>query len=768
VSQPKVVSLSTANPKKVPVPPILHSVRQHARKVMGELLQGLFNNVDDALFEMADRSRSDADQNLYFDSMREIRLHRQRILEDFIKAFNNGFETAFNKPDTPDYKDLDDAADSMSLLQNDELEISVAIAGITSKVTSQHSLPIMQLTKRIDHLCKDADISERDNPLGPERLSKAFVTAIDSVALHIKVRIILLKLFERFVMERLAPVYSEANQLLIEAGVLPDLRNLMRGKRNSAPIPQRSDPGTSSGGTASGHGGSAGGHGGSAGAGHYGGSGGGSGGMGGAGATGTSSQYANSGFGVIQRLLAASNIGQSASGPADGPAMSTQDLISVLSAAQTDLKAPIDLEAVPPLLDLHQVVLSRAPDVTGEALARLDQADNDVVNFVGMLFDYILNDRNLAIPMKALIGRLQLPIVKLAVIDKSFFEKTSHPARQLLNELSSAGIGWSSAAELKRDALYNKIESVILRVMNGFTDNPNLFAELVAELRAFVSQDQHKRDQVEQRVKANETGKAKTHAAKDVVQKLINQKASGMRLPPDVGRFISDTWAKALVYASVTQGDQSPKWQDRVQTLDDLLWCLQPLDNLHDVEKREAMLEPLLQQLAEGMSSIELPQESCTAHYDRIYSHLQEISAHDRSYLEDDEVPEVAPDYEVMEEIVLTAPSEDLDAGIKVPPEPKYLEQIAHLKEGVWVEITQDSGESLRCKLATIVEPGPRYIFVNRRGMKVLEKTRMGLAVDLKRKALTILAESQVFDRALQAVIGNLRQMHRDPPPLHK
>jgi hypothetical protein len=126
-------------------------------------------------------------------------------------------------------------------------------------------------------------------------------------------------------------------------------------------------------------------------------------------------------------------------------------------------------------------------------------------------------------------------------------------------------------------------------------------------------------------------------------------------------------------------------------------------------------------------------------------------------------VPEAAADYEVMEEIVLTAPVENLDAGITVPPEPKYLEQIAHLKEGVWVEITQDDGERLRCKLATIVEPGPRYVFVNRRGMKVLEKSRMGLAVDLKRKALTILAESQVFDRALQAVIGNLRQMHRNP-----
>ncbi|MFB3103776.1 MAG: DUF1631 family protein [Pseudomonadales bacterium] len=51
-------------------------------------------------------------------------------------------------------------------------------------------------------------------------------------------------------------------------------------------------------------------------------------------------------------------------------------------------------------------------------------------------------------------------------------------------------------------------------------------------------------------------------------------------------------------------------------------------------------------------------------------------------------------------------------------------------------------------------------MFVNRRGMKVAENSLLGLAADLDAGTLTILAESQVFDRALQAVIGNLRQMH--------
>ncbi|MEZ5550218.1 MAG: DUF1631 domain-containing protein [Pseudomonadales bacterium] len=770
MSQPKVVPLTSATKKKSPVPPILHSVRQHAKKLLGELLQSLFNNIDDALFEMADRSRSDADQSMYFESMREIRLHRSQIQKSFMSEFYRGFELAFESSDVPETLDFDEAVDNISLVANDDLEVTVAIAGIVSKVTSQHSLQIMQLTKRIDHLAKDCTVTERMNPLGPERLSHTFVAAISDLNIDIKVRIILLKLFERFVMERLAPLYAEANQLLAEAGILTDLKNIMRSGRQpeSAARPSTRSSGPLSGGGRDGsHSPGTGGYGSGPG---YGGSASEGSSTGGAGYGNQDSPgYAGTGFGVIQRLLAASRGGAASPGVDSTGSISSSDVVAAFSAAQSDIADPIDIEHVPPLLDLRQMVFARAPEITGRENVQLSQSDDDVVNFVGMLFDYILNDRNLAIPMKALIGRLQLPIVKLAVMDKTFFEKSSHPARQLLNELSSAGIGWSSAAELKRDALYNKIESIVLRVMNGFKDNPDLFSELLKDLRGFVNSDSRKRRQVEQRVKDTETGRARTQAAKASVQQLINQKACGMRMPQEIGRFVSEYWSKVLVYACVSGGDHSPVWQRHVQTLDDLLWCLQPLDKLEDVETREAKVGGLIEALKAGMEDISLPGNEAEEQARAIAQHLEMISTNDRAFLEDDSHSDqreaLDAGMEVMEEIVLTAPTELEDLPEPVPAEPEYLSQIEKLKEGSWVEFRQDDGEILRCKLATIIEPGGRYIFVNRRGMKVSERSRMGLAVELKRKALTVLEESQVFDRALQAVIGNLRQMHRAPEP---
>ena len=797
MSNPKVVSLQPDRKPSSAVPPIVNSLRQQARKRLLALVKELLDCTDDALFEMADRSASNADHNLYFDSMRQIRLHRGDVQKRFVDELNQNFDLAFTRAGRRDGDSIDDVdADDISLVGNDDLEISVAISGIASKITSQFSLPIMELTKRLDHLAKHGSINERRNPLGPQALGEAFSRAIEGIDLDIKIRIILLKLFERMVMQRMGPVYEEANRALTDAGVLKDLRRTLgKGRNPHGPRPptsagarghQRAPAGGhGTGGTTgygnAGYGGGTGaagaggyapaggmGQGGSADhAGGYGkgagyGSGGGYGSSGGYGQAEDGAGFAGGGFGTIQSLLARVRGPEPEDGtPAQGGVIATPQLVNLLNAVQSESgQEPVSIERMPSLVDLRQVVVSRAPDVTGEAINHLGRADEDVVNFIGMLFDYILNDRNLAIPMKALIARLQIPVVKLAIIDKSFFDRSSHPARQLLNELSSAGIGWSSAAELKRDAVYDKIESIVVRVLNGFTENPEIFAELLEELRAFRTQDAARNARMEQRVRETESGKARTLAAKQDVQQVINQKACGLRLPREIGRFLSDVWSRVLVYAVLKESDDGAIWQDLMSTLDDLLWAVQPLDDLEAVNRRDGLTDALIYEIEAGMALIQAPDTEIDHWRTVIRTQLEEVSRTDRAYLEDDEAPRATEAFPEMEEIVLAAPQEVTDSFEGEAPAPDFVDKINRLSEGTWVEIHQEArDEPIRCKLATIVKPGDRYVFVNRRGMKVAEKSRMELARDLQDDRLVVLNDSQVFDRALQAVIGNLRQI---------
>jgi hypothetical protein len=379
-----------------------------------------------------------------------------------------------------------------------------------------------------------------------------------------------------------------------------------------------------------------------------------------------------------------------------------------------------------------------------------------------MLFDYILNDRNLAIPMKALIARLQIPIVKLAVLDKSFFSRPSHPARRLLNELSSAGIGWSSSTERKRDALYNKIEAVVAGVLEEFQTNPEIFTRLLEDLTSFVRQDRRRIESVEQRVRETEQGKAKTYDAKRRVQNILNQKASGLRLHPSMGRFISDTWSKVLVYACIKHGPTSDSWNESVECLDQLLWSIQPLNDLADVERRDRGRKTLMEQLCAGMTLINLTPEEITEYTNQVERHLKDISDHDRAYLQNqNSIQRTDLDLEVISEVVL-APHPQESSTELLSEAASAL--VGKLSEGSWVELGNTEGERLRCKLATILSEGSRFIFVNRKGMKVAERSRAELGRELLEGKTTLLDEAEIFDKALQAVIGNLRQMREQSP----
>jgi hypothetical protein len=68
---------------------------------------------------------------------------------------------------------------------------------------------------------------------------------------------------------------------------------------------------------------------------------------------------------------------------------------------------------------------SRAPGCHRRPAAH-GTTDEDTVNLVGMLFDYILNDRNRDSD-EGIVGRLQIPMLKVAILDKTFFNRTSHP-----------------------------------------------------------------------------------------------------------------------------------------------------------------------------------------------------------------------------------------------------------------------------------------------------------------------------------------------------
>lgn len=770
-----VVHLNKVAPQHPPISPVgrlpvaLTQVRDKAAQQLKQALQGLFDSADDSLFEMADRATSNVEQNAFFEAMRDLRLKRKTIERGFLQKIFESFAT-LNQYEIGKAPLLDAVSfDALSLVQNDQLEESVAVDAMVSKVMNRDGVALGHLTTRLNALVSKK-IDEKNNPLGPRALCEAFLEACRDLGVEIKVKLIIFKLFEKSVLGDLDQLYAEVNQLLIAAGVLPELKSTpprRNPERSAAGRGARTD------GVAAADG---------------------SGGVG--------DEGMQEVFGVLQSLLAeVRGSGMPARElPAGAVPISSNDLMRLLSHIQQRL--PGQTAAAADEFDLRnqlESLLGRASAKSGKARV-VGEVDEDVINLVSMLFEFILDDRTLPDSLKALIARLQIPMLKVAVLDKTFFSRGSHPARRLLNEIASAALGWVDQDDAQRDTLYQRIDQVVQRLLNDFADDPAIFAELLAEFVAFTGDERRRSDLLEQRTRDAEEGRAKSELARQQVEQALNQRLLGKTLPEAVVRLLQEAWSKVLMLTCLKHGVESEQWQAVLVTMDELVWSVEPHD---DPQARLRLLElvpGLLRSLREGLDSAGIDPFVTSEFFTRLeVLHVQAFQRFKRAMpavVENAEasVPTLAEEavqvlpaadvasvlpllelpasaelepvdepamVEVVEEIILLAPGERREQEVEahLADDDEALLQVDGLRVGSWVEFQEDEEHKLRCKLAAVIKPTGKFIFVNRTGMKVLEKTRMGLAVEFRRNAIRLLDDALLFDRALESVIGNLRRL---------
>ncbi|MFZ6047431.1 DUF1631 domain-containing protein [Pseudomonas sp. CR3202] len=749
----KVVPLNKGAAEQSPTSPVgrlpvaLIQVRDKVALQLKQALQMLFDNADDTLFEMADRATSNAEQSAFFEAMRDLRLKRKSIERTFLQKVFESFSSLqqYEIGKAPQLGAV--SFDSLSLVQNDELEETVALDAMVAKVMNRDGIALGHLTARLNTLVSKK-IEDRTNPLGPRQLCESFLDACRSLGVEIKVKLIILKLFEKYVLTELDQIYAEANQCLIAAGVLPDLRSaapVRRQQERTAATARTAQPGEASAGAQ------------------------------------TAEQGVQEVFGVLQELL--SQVRGSAvprrEYPADAVPVSSNDLMRLLSHLQQHLPQQSDYD-YDLRLNLDQL-LTRASARSGRVRV-VGQVDDDVINLVSMLFEFILDDRTLPDSLKALIGRMQIPMLKVALLDKTFFSRGSHPARRLLNEIASAALGWVEQDDAKRDSLYHRIEQVVLRLLNDFVDDPAIFSELLNEFLAYTGDERRRSELLEQRTRDAEEGRARAELARKQVEEALNQRLLGRTLPEVVVRLLQEAWSKVLMLTCLKHGVESAEWQSALQTVDDLIWSVEP----HEApEARARLLEQvpgLLKSLRDGLASAAFDPFSTSAFFSQLESlHVQAFQRLRKPELVvvvADEDPESTPPLldlpaanepaemapamvAVVEEIVLAAPVEApaQEPELSLADDHEALGFADNLRVGSWVEFQEDDEHKLRCKLAALIKPTGKYIFVNRTGMKVLEKTRMGLAVEFRRKAIRLLDDALLFDRALESVIGNLRRL---------
>ncbi|AZF24990.1 DUF1631 domain-containing protein [Pseudomonas sp. R2-60-08W] len=711
----KVVPIKQAQATPSPLarlPVVVLQVRDKAAQHLQQGLQELFDNADDTLFEMADKARSIVDQHIFFEAMRDLRLKRK----NFERMFMEQLFAAFANLGQADSVGLHPVPvvsyEVTSGTRADAREKAVALEAMLGRVQHRDGLALGQLSARLSEVLGRC-MSDHENPLGPARLCQFFLQAGRSLGVEIRVKLIMLKLFEKYVLSDADQLYGDANQLLVATGVLPGLKSVPSRRAGGRAARELQYPARAPA------------------------------------AEPPCDENGQQAFAALQALLVAvrGSVAPTLEATAQPQPIATRDLLRLLSHLQQYVPEPAAEDDFDLRNQLEQL-LTRVSVKSGKSRV-VETADEDVINLVALLFEFILNDRSLPHAFKALIARLQIPILKVAVLDKSLFSCPGHPARRLLNEIASAALGYSPQNGDQNDSLYLRIEQVIQRLLTEFVEDPAIFSQLLTQLSTFIEEERQRSALLEQHTRDVEQGRLRTEVARQRVAQVLNRRLLGKALSPFVVQFLQQTWSQVLLLAILKHGEQSVQWQTELRTMDDLIWSVGLREDTEAGRHLLEQLPGLLKALRDGLASAAFDPFSTREFFLRLQAfHVQTCEGEDGDRL-----------IEVREPFVLS--SQLSDAFEDLPDDDPDLLKVHQLRIGGWVEFQQDPDTVLRCKLTAIMAPTHRYIFVSRAGLKVLEQTAGQLAMAFKQGALRSLDEGLLFDRALAAVVGNLRQLNR-------
>ncbi len=231
------------------LPSVLMKARRAALEELHQLLADVFDKADDTFFEYAEKADSEKEKDGYIETMRQLRLNRKEIERNFYQKLNMLFKKLPHSAEDGVSLEAISSLDGLSLVADDDLEMNVALDGMVSKAKSKFSEKIYQLNTRMEALLVHAHVkvSEKNNPFHPQQICEAFNSATQVVECDIKKRLVLYKLFDKFVVSEYDVVLDTANAVLAEAGVLPDLKgtpklsSVRRRSKDKKPDEQKGD-----------------------------------------------------------------------------------------------------------------------------------------------------------------------------------------------------------------------------------------------------------------------------------------------------------------------------------------------------------------------------------------------------------------------------------------------------------------------------------------------------------------------------------------------
>ncbi len=138
-----------------------------------------------------------------------------------------------------------------------------------------------------------------------------------------------------------------------------------------------------------------------------------------------------------------------------------------------------DLQPPQNLIHAHRNVLRQASR---------GGVDHLVIDVIGGLFEEILADPGVPPQLARQIARLQLPVLRAALLDTSFFASRRHPVRRFVNRIASLGAAFEDFEHGEGREFIDQVAVLVQQVVDGDFDQLASYEAKLSALEAIATQ----------------------------------------------------------------------------------------------------------------------------------------------------------------------------------------------------------------------------------------------------------------------------------------
>ncbi len=692
---------------------------------LGGALGTMLDKADETLTALINEGKDRDAQAAWQETRKVLGAGRKKLEVEFQKAYMQEFRARGSSDGAQKFSQLDR---SLHLVGEDDLDETLKFRELATKLRRYCDEELVALDQRVGVLLGDANLAADANPFSPEAICVSYQQACHETAADARVLGVLRKLFDDHVMDAIRAIYKAVNALLVKNGILPKIRYSAEKSKEGKRAPgqkKAKDEETEA-----------------------------------AEAADPAAAGANL-FAMLQNLVA-TNAGAAglAVGVAPAPAPGQQilqgaELLGSLTRIQMGDAAGAGTENV--LRELKSSSFG----------AGMGQMDAMTLDIVAMLFDILFDDPKVPIALKGLVGRLQIPLLKVAIADKSFFSKKTHPARTMLDAFGEVSLRLPPDFSPEH-RLFVKIEAIVQYVVDTFQDDVAVFESGDQQLHNVIAEEDV-RVAVESRAVTEQAEQAENLAlAKTAAEDEVRPRVQSHPLPGPVLEFLVQHWLRLLLLLHARSGVESAEWKDALAAMDDLIWSLEAKPMAEDRRKLAALVPGLLKRVSAGLQALgaadevrdNLFGELVKVHTGILHPKPKDGAAAPEAAAPADEEPSGPAMLDFTAPVTVRNPYGD--GAVQVSAPTITADPPAGLETGGWVEFRpKDVGQKPFAKILLFHTPKrTRYIFSDRNGRNMVDLSRGELVRQLRTGEVVRLGEAPeepLFDRILNGLVGKLK-----------